>query len=224
MKHLLKIANKIKYRSNLGQIQLNHEIGKWLFFLSSLGENKVIVEIGTWNGRGSSFIIAQAVKNRSDKALVYGYEIDPIKHSEAEEFLKKYPFFNVFYGSIVCEADLDTSNLNLAEKEWLRLDLNNLKKAPDVQSTIPSQIDLLVLDGGEFSTYAEFKKLSPKLTRWLVLDDVNTRKSQRIIQELKEGDEYTLIWMSDERNGAAVLQKNCAKSQPVDCVAVIDSI
>lgn len=42
----------------LGQIQLSHDIGKWLTVLSSLSSTKTIVEIGTWSGAGSSAAIA----------------------------------------------------------------------------------------------------------------------------------------------------------------------
>jgi hypothetical protein len=82
-----------------------------------------------------------------------------------------------------------------------------MKSCPNVIEILPNFIDLLLLDGGEFSTYSEFKALEDRLIGWVLLDDTNTRKCKKLFLELSESDSYNLIYSSDERNGVAVFRK-----------------
>jgi predicted O-methyltransferase YrrM len=82
-------------RRNLGQIQPNSDIGRWISLLSSLNDVNSIVEIGSYNGLGTSRIIAQAVKSnplKKDSCSVYGLEIDQKMASRAKRKLRNYPF------------------------------------------------------------------------------------------------------------------------------------
>ena len=91
--------------THYGQIRKHHEIGKWIEFISSLPNVNVIVEIGTWNGKGSSRSIVRGVKSRSRASRsaikVIGYEINPKLAKAAKVTLGKYPFFEVVFGSVV---------------------------------------------------------------------------------------------------------------------------
>ena len=55
-----------------GQISLHSELGRLLFAISSLSENKVVVEIGTWNGLGSSTIIAKGIADGKSHSKAFG--------------------------------------------------------------------------------------------------------------------------------------------------------
>ena len=68
------------------------------------------------------------------------------------------------------------------------------------------EIDLLILDGGEFSARGEFRKVEPRLRGFLILDDTKTRKCKDLLNELKSRSDYMVVWESEERNGAAVLR------------------
>ncbi len=196
-----------------GQIDERSEIGRWIQTLSSLEENYSIVEIGTWNGRGSSRMIASGVSrkisarpNMTGACKVIGFEIHEGMHKKSERFLNQYDFFNVVYGSIVLPEELDNLNLSKEEQVWFQQDIQKMTSAPIVEDLIPDEIDLLILDGGEFSTYAEFKKLENRTHKWVVLDDTKTRKCQRILEEIKLNGRYLLVSESDERNGTAVIR------------------
>ena len=197
-----------KFRSRKqGQVSEKDQIGRWLMLLASLEENSVILEIGTWNGLGTSKVIAKAVGSRIDaeRVQVFGIEANQEFYRQAESNLHQFEFFRVIFGTIVSENQLDRSDLTSTENEWLAKDVQDLKLAPFVLQEIPDKIDLLVLDGGEFSTYAEFQILKDRVSKWVVLDDTNTRKSKKILQELHDEDMFTLVWSSHERNGTAVL-------------------
>jgi hypothetical protein len=194
----------------VGQVGRKSEFGRWIELLSSLKENTVIVEIGTWNGRGTSKQIASGVMRRSDPSVevkVFGFEIDFEKFRSARKYLAKYKFFTVIHGSIIREEQLDRRNLSGNEMDWLNQDVEKMQKAPFALNLVPESIDLLILDGGEFSTYAEFRLLESRITNWVLLDDIHMRKCRNLFTELSESSQYLLVGFSSERNGTAVFKK-----------------
>jgi len=208
----LKISHifRVYFKNYYGQISKQSDIGRWILCLSSLSEVNSIVEIGTWNGAGSSRLIAKGVSLNPAKlgrCLVFGLEIDASKAKVAKKRLKRYKFFKVLHGRIIEESDFDTKGLVGNENKWLSQDLLNLRNCPNVLRSIPSEIDLLILDGGEFSTYSEFHILKSRITKYVILDDVFTRKCKKILDEVKDSNEFELIYYSGERNGTAVLKK-----------------
>jgi hypothetical protein len=194
------------FRPN-GQISLDNELGRLLFAISSLSENKVVVEIGTWNGLGSSTIIAKGIAAGKSHSKAFGIEIDHSRVIQSRRHLRKYGFFTVIHGRIINADDLDSSSLNEHEKKWFDSDVKNMSAAPNILNTLPLQIDVLLLDGGEFSSYAEYLTLKDRVVKWLILDDVNARKNCRVLKEAIESGDFTQVWTSNERNGTAILIK-----------------
>jgi len=193
-----------------GQVGKESEFGRWIELLSSLHENNTIVEIGTWNGRGTSKQIVKGVLNRSTSSIdvnVFGFEIDHEKFSSARRYLSKYKFFNVIHGSIVTVEELDSHDLMGNEVDWLLQDVVKMQQSPLVLNLVPKSIDLLILDGGEFSTYAEFHVLESRIANWVLLDDIKMRKCKRLFSELTKSEKYLLVGFSSERNGTAVFKK-----------------
>jgi hypothetical protein len=206
---LIKLSNFF-LKNHRGQIRKNTEIGRWILLLSSLSDINSIVEIGTWNGAGSSSLIARGVASnlaKIEKTKVYGLEIDGSLAKIARKNLKKYKFYSILHGSIINESDLDLEDLMGSEPEWVQKDRENVRSCPNVLAMLPDVIDLLILDGGEFSTYSEFKKLEDRISKFLILDDTVTRKSRKILEEVEASKDYQIIFKSNERNGTAVILK-----------------
>jgi hypothetical protein len=213
MKKLIKqlvVRVLLRYKSNkIGQIGPKDEIGRWIELLASLDSVTSIVEIGTWNGLGSSLQIARGVKKSSNglnlSKQVIGVEVNFQMWKRASKNLRQYEFFKVIHGSLVEASALDSSELSDVEKCWFAQDVRNIESSPIVISEIPVSIDLLVLDGGEFSTYVEYKILKQRVSKWLVLDDTNLRKCKKVLHEAINKDRFSLVFQSGERNGVAVL-------------------
>jgi hypothetical protein len=208
---LVKIVLR-RFRSiKSGQIRKEHQIGRWIEFISAMPNVNNMVEIGTWNGRGSSQAIVRGVKSRSRVSRadvnVIGYEINPLMVKSAEKVLKKYSFFKVIFGSIVNVEELDRTNLDATEKSWFEQDVLWMANAPKVFETLPSSIDLLILDGGEFSTFAEFVKLNSRVTNWIILDDTKTRKCAEIMRLVRKENKFFVVYESDERHGTSILKR-----------------
>lgn len=203
------IIGSIKRRFMVsGQITKDSEVGRWLMLIASLCEVSTIVEIGTWNGQGSTKLLCLGVNQKSkqerDKVKFHGYEIDPLMFKKALRIQAKFNFLHIHHGSIVQSSDLDSQDLTAVERVWFDQDKRLIEQYPNVHHTVPSSIDLLVLDGGEFSTFAEFLTLRPRVSRWLVLDDTNVRKCKKIVDYLKNDSEFDLVFKSSERNGVAI--------------------
>jgi hypothetical protein len=215
MKTLTKILHKSKWLQekhymSLGQINESSDLGRWIRLLASLEQVSTIVEIGTWNGRGSSRMIALGVKDSANQQgkHVQGLEIDFKMWRKAERNLRRYGFFEVIHGTIIHIDDLDTKNLSAVEVQWIAHDQRNLQEAKNVLSHIPSQIDLLILDGGEFSSYAEFLTLESRLSGFVVLDDTSVRKNKVVVEKLLVDKKFKLVWESDLRNGCAIFKRS----------------
>ena len=75
------------------------------------------------------------------------------------------------------------------------------KKTNNLVNKLPSSIDILFLDGGEFSTYADFLKLYQR-SKYIVLDDTNTFKQDHVLKYITQRrSSFKEIYSSNLRNG-----------------------
>jgi hypothetical protein len=141
--------------------------------------------------------------------MAFCFEADKQMADEAIHRYRRDPKVQVIWGRLVEAADVDDTNLQGDEASWLKGDLARLESSPNVLWQVPSQIDLLVLDGGEFTTQAEFQLLKSRVSGWIALDDTHTRKCRGILERVYAGeeDEFAVVDYSDERNGVALLRR-----------------
>ena len=158
-----------------GQINRGSLLGEQIFELTKKPEVKTIVEIGTWNGLGTTKCIYDGIlQSRKKDFLVFSLECNLARHNEAKHNLLPLRNFNLIHGTIITMEEI-MPQMN-KEKEiikklnWLDEESLYLKTAPFVLDLIPRDIDLLILDGGEFSSSVEFEKLH-KRSRYIILDD-----------------------------------------------------
>jgi len=220
-----------------GQINIGSTLGNFIYNACKLSNIVNIVEIGTWNGQGSTYCIYKAIMDSSKTNYnVFSLEIDLSKYSEAKLLYDAFniPNFYLVYGRIV-EINEIFSNLEEVEdkffkeyslaqqKEWLQKDMLNMSNVENILYLLPKQVDLLILDGGEYSTYAEFHKLKDRVGIF-VLDDSNNIKGYKIKQEVhKDHTKYTiLIDEPTERNGIIVFINNTVISK--DLLTVLNKI
>ena len=53
----------------IGQINLNDEAGLYIKNICERNDVETIVEIGTWNGRGSTFCVYESIKNTKKRLI-----------------------------------------------------------------------------------------------------------------------------------------------------------
>lgn len=208
----------------IGQINLDSKLGKIIYDFVSMPSIKNIVEIGTWNGYGSTQCIKQSILDfKKQDYLVYSLEINKEMHEIAKKNIEGIPNFNLLLGSIIDELDFNWFDWNqyfnsnegyyedgmnfFSKKPWLLDDIENVKKVENVFYKIPKNIDLLILDGGEFSTYPEYIKLKDR-TIFIILDDTKEMKCKKIREEILSDDNYEIIYDEfHDRNGFLVAKK-----------------
>ena len=199
-----------------GQVHAKTELGAWITLISSLTDVQTVVDIGTWSGAGTTLCAAKGVRQKPAEArrnsIVVGFEIDKAMVAQARRRLRGFGFVNIIYGSIVKSEDLDKNLLSTEENEWLKVDLEKMALAPLALVHVPEKIDLLVLDGGEFSSQAEYFALRERVSGWVILDDINTRKNKMVFSALDSDDLFSLVWITQERNGAAVFRRLRSRS------------
>jgi DNA phosphorothioation-dependent restriction protein DptG len=106
----------------------------------------------------------------------------------------------------------DLPSLDILEKqhgfvqEWYEQDITWLKQTVNHLDKLPATIDLLILDGGEYTTYSEWQLLKSRVTT-VVLDDTKTCKCRDIYQELHQHQDWLVVAdHPNDRNGWAVFR------------------
>ncbi len=203
----------------VGQINRGDKLGDLIYNLCNQEDIKVIVDIGTWNGMGSTKCIYDSIiENKKTDYLVYSIESNESFYNQAVNNLNsKIENFNLILGRLVeidelidvdtCDNKFFTSSSREVQKTWMLEDSNNYSNIKNVLDIIPEKIDLLILDGGEFSSLSEFNKLKERTT-YFILDDTNTIKNYEVANLIRsEVNNYEIFMDSNDRNGFLVAKK-----------------
>jgi hypothetical protein len=201
----------------VGQIMRGSDLGNIIYDLCAQDDIKNIVDIGTWNGMGTTKCIYDSIiENNKKDYMVISLESNPIFYEIAVGNIPKIDNFNLVLGRIVEEDELidveecDDSFFNNSDRDpqrgWLLDDITNYKMIENVLDIIPITIDLLILDGGEFSSLSEYNKLKDR-TKYIILDDTNTIKNNKVADIIRKNNDYKIIADSNSRNGYLIAKK-----------------
>ena len=186
-----------------GQINLDSPAGQMIRDYAAREDVHTIVEIGTWNGRGSTMCVIEGLKDKTEYSFTT-LEADPRMYETALNLKPDFSGVNYVYGTIVKPDEFYTENLQEHEQPWLIDAIAISTSAPLAMHHIPETIDLLVLDGCEFATRAEFLKLKGR-TRHIFLDDNSIRKNTLNRKDLLEDNRFeTVADHPTDRNGWAM--------------------
>lgn len=200
----------------VGQISPNDPCGQTLMRHVRANTLANIVDIGTWNGLGSTLCFLLALQGNVTTKLTT-LEINQEKHEIAKTNLRNYingVDVNFAWGSVISSSeivDIETIFPEFATsteyQRWHSVDVANIDASPNLLSVIPERIDFVLFDGGEFTTYYEFVKLLPRCDKFIALDDINVSKCRLIRQMLLEHPDWVEIEHIQHRNGFSLFQK-----------------
>ena len=93
-------------------------------------------------------------------------------------------------------------------KHWNEVDIINMKQCDLFlnRPNLPEIFDVILLDGGEFTTYYEFQILKNRC-KILMLDDINVDKCKLIVEEIKSDKSWKIIKNDNKRNGYLIAEK-----------------
>lgn len=196
-----------------GQIQLNSSFGQYIYNICKRNDVNNIVEIGTWNGAGSTKCIYEAIKD-TDKQLI-SLEIDMEMHKQAIDQYKDKSNIKLHLGKIndlfINPEDYGDEFFSDYSREtkrnWLNQDIKNMKNVPNVINLLPEKIDFLILDGGEFTSWNEYLLLKDR-SKIIAADDTkipcfkNVKVREEMLKERK-----VIIDNQEERNGFIICER-----------------
>jgi len=205
----------------VGQINMRSEFGKQIYKLACNTNFKNYLEIGTWNGEGSTVCLMNGLMSRNDDSQLFSLELMPEMHAKATLFWSWLPQskyahqLTLLNGKIIDKGMMSRKQVEAHPafnkvKEHYQLyyksDIETFNAAKNITSKLPKQIDVAVLDGGEFCSTAEFEyiqaNLSPKV---FVLDDTSIIKCAEARAVLLESDDWTCIYDKPKiRHGASI--------------------
>lgn len=201
---------------NLGQIH-NDAFSNDIKLIASNPQYKTFLEIGTWNGLGSTRAFANGFQNRSSGQdyIFYSLECNVDKCADALKLYKNNLNIHILNEVIWNEEPSDFYDIfpqardNALFKKWNEVDIINMKecdlflKRPE----IPDIFDVILLDGGEFTTYYEFQILKNRC-KLLLLDDINSDKCKLIVDEIRSNPkEWKILRTQNVRNGYLIAEK-----------------
>ncbi len=197
------ISSKQKAKNAPGLIRRDTESGKLIEKV--IIENSLIniLDIGTWNGLGSTKALIEILQENFEKYSLVSIETDKIFYQQALKNLQHVmnSSIQLLLGRIIEIEDLPKSNeidfeaagLIPDNVEWLIQDIRRYKKVENIFDKLPTKFDFILFDGGEFSNYSEFLKLY-KTTKYFGLDDTNTYKQYEVIKYIENNlKEFQLI-------------------------------
>jgi hypothetical protein len=199
---------------NVGQICNNSFSSQITKYASNL-DYKTFLEIGTWNGLGSTRAFSNGFMNRKDDYILYSLECNQEKCIEASKLYCHNNKIHILNEVIWNEEPSDFYQIfpqcltNDMYKHWNEVDIINMKKCNLFldRPNLPNIFDVILLDGGEFTTYYEFQILKNRC-KILMLDDINVDKCKLIVEEIKSDKSWKIIKEDkNSRNGYLIAEK-----------------
>ena len=197
----------------LGQI-CNDNFSKDIQQYASNLNYKTFLEIGTWNGLGSTKAFSKGFNNRTDDYVFYSLECNTDKCIDAAKLYTNNHKIHILNEVIWNEEPSDFYTIfpqcltNQTYKHWNEVDIVNMKKCNLFlnRPNLPTVFDVILLDGGEFTTYYEFQLLKNRC-KILMLDDINVDKCKLIVSELYSDPSWKIIKQENVRNGYLIAEK-----------------
>jgi hypothetical protein len=204
-----------------GQVDIRTEFGQLLALYAELPEVQIILEVGTWKGNGTTACLVEGIRRKLDKQatlLCHCFSIESnlkyVREAHALWQPRALPFLQIMYGRLhsnglltkeQVEADPKFPHVKTHYDLWYEQDRRDYLSSPLIDvKYLPAQVHMIVLDGGEFSGYADWETLKKKNPIVVALDDTNVMKNAKVYEELLKDASWEKKYGNDERHGWAI--------------------
>lgn len=197
-----------------GHIKRKTPFGEAIFDLASNNDLKTFVEIGPMEGLGSTKCLLDGLMLRSDQSKLISVETNAHFVHLTEQYwnyyFEKYDIdsskLSVLYGALVRYEEISATKVIDSGETIETYDYHqDLLTAPHITLDIP--VDVLCLDGGQFTTEIEWNMFKDKI-KAVILDDTETSKTREILAEIESNDEWNILFESGLRNGELIAIRN----------------
>ena len=206
---------EVHKHNSVGQI-CNDRFSELIREFSKDLSNKTFLEIGTWNGLGSTKQFVDVLKTRNDDYIFYSLECNSEKCNDARNLYVSEQKVIILNEVLFNDEPSNFYEIfpqcgsNEMYKEWHRVDMENMKKC-DIfleRDDLPELFDVVLLDGGEFTTYFEYQLIKDRC-KYLLLDDINVAKCTKIVEEIKsEPDKWIIVEENKHTRNGFMVCKN----------------
>ena len=213
----------------MGEITKNDEFGDAIIKTCKALNLRKVLEIGSWDGTGSTQCFIEGMKDLEGDKLLDCIEIRPDRFSQLVQNTKEYPWVychntgSISYDSMIYKFfdEIWESPFNKIPKEdrngsmqplvktWFEDDMNCLKQVK--QGFIESSktfYDGVLIDGSEFTGYSEYHLLRNRTNVFFLDDYSKAFKTNKVAYELVKSGEWDIVnGNKDTRNGWAILKR-----------------
>ena len=201
-----------------GQINMYTPIGKVLFDLIEQDTSiKSILDVGSWNGLGTTLCCVLGATARLVYKPVYiiAVEANPEFFEKGKQAWEKRPGKEMifFYKGHIAESMMTDAEIRAHSTFdglkphydlWYKSDIKHFNESQRLE--LNGQIDLAILDGGEYCGFQDYLAVLKCNPKYLVLDDYKTMKNDKSLEHaLKNG--FSVVFKNDERNGSIILRR-----------------
>lgn len=208
---------KLMYSDMEGQITRSSKFGKLIYTIASDPDGpKMWLDVGTWNGCGTTTCILDGFHESGVKKELTSVELQPFMWNVAKENLKDHPAISMttFARAKISGPSGEDYILHPPKGEtcahyrlhyetdmalWSTADTLQFKNEPEA----------VVLDGGEYTGYVDWVFVPKGSLKYVFLDDSAILKNQKVRAELLASSEWTLLEEDlKDRNGWSAFIKN----------------
>ncbi len=197
-----------------GQINMDSLFGKALYFIAKEPSFKIFVDVGSWNGEGTTKCLMHGILEREDKGkdtTVLSFETNAHMLQKAKLFWKDHPIVKIIHAriaeSMMTEEEIRNHPLfqNILDhfNIWYKQDCIDFQQTPLAKL---EHCDVAVLDGGEFCGQQDLEAVLKANAKVIALDDTHVMKNFENCKRL-EALGFQKIFETHERNGAAIYRR-----------------
>ena len=197
-----------------GQINPDSSFGKAIMTIASEDTYSTFLDVGTWNGMGTTRCLVLATDGRPN-SMIYSVEANRDMYNQAvSNWSSNMPSnLKLIYGKLSksmlsYEEIVNSPKFKDVQTHFMihyGQDCYDFSNAPVVD--LPNNIDVAILDGGEFCGAGDLLrvlKLGPKI---IALDDTKCMKNDTNVETLSNSSDWKCMEQSDDRNGWAIFKR-----------------
>jgi len=199
-----------------GQITLDTAFGQALREIAADPRYKVWVEIGAWDGEGSTKCIVEGLNSRRAEDLsgagLFSFEANKMLWAVASRYWEhRNPPMRLLWGRLaermMSREKVESHPLFEKVKEQyesqFEQDVKDFLGAPLIRMR---KADVVVLDGGEFCGEGDWDAVRRLKPRVVVLGHPAGMKNHDLMQLLFVKTGWLPLFLSNDRNGCAILE------------------
>jgi hypothetical protein len=206
--------------SGIGQINMNIPFGQKIYEICKNNNVKNIVEVGTWNGQGTTVCLMNGIVGKNN-SHVYSIEANKGQHNRANIFWKDKDTdkqLSLLFGKLHQKKLPDLEYLY--KNNFIKKSLEECHYKPEAKlledpnvplldlSKLINNIDMIIIDGGEYTSEGDFEVLMKFDPTYVVLDDTRVYKCHHIRKKLLNDKSWKNIYdLQHSRHGESIFMK-----------------